>query len=116
MSVTSAEQRAAAARPTTTATSILYAATLAAAGVTHVSPPSVFARKLTPDGVLYEVSFTIGNYGDGKKAEHAVIKSILQCMRDADTAISFPRAARLPSRAARASPTARSSTWCSRSA
>ena len=97
---------------------ILYAATLAAAGVTHVSPPTVFARKLTPDGVLYEVAFTIGNYGDGKKAEHAVIKSILQCMRDADTAISFPRAARLPSRAARASPTARStsSTWCSRSA
>ena len=71
---------------------ILYAATLAAAGVTHVSPPTVFARKLTPDGVLYEVAFTIGNYGDGKKAEHAVIKSILQCMRDADIGISFPKA------------------------
>ena len=70
---------------------ILYAATLGAAGITHVAPPSVFARKLTPDGVLYEVSFTIGNYGDGKKAEHAVIKSILQCMRDADIGISFPR-------------------------
>jgi small-conductance mechanosensitive channel/CRP-like cAMP-binding protein len=70
---------------------ILYAATLAAAGVTHVSPPTVFARKLTPDGVLYEVSFTIGNYGDGKKAEHAVIKSILQCMRDADIGISFSK-------------------------
>lgn len=71
---------------------ILYAATLAAAGVTHVSPPTVFARKLTPDGVLYEVAFTIGNYGDGKKAEHAVIKSILQCMRDADIGIAFPKA------------------------
>ncbi len=70
---------------------ILYAATLAAAGVTHVSPPSVFARKLTPDGVLYEVAFTIANYGDGKKAEHAVIKSILQCMRDADIGIAFPK-------------------------
>ena len=28
---------------------------------------------------------------DGKKAEHAVIKSILQRMRDADITISFPR-------------------------
>jgi small-conductance mechanosensitive channel/CRP-like cAMP-binding protein len=71
---------------------VLYAATLAAAGVTHVSPPTVFARKLTPDGVLYEVTFTIANYGDAKKAEHAVIKSILQCMRDADIGIAFPKA------------------------
>lgn len=71
---------------------ILYAATLAAAGVTHVSPPTVFARKLTPDGVLYEIAFTIGNYGDGKKAEHAVIKSILERMRDADIGIAFPKA------------------------
>ncbi|CAN5910403.1 hypothetical protein BH11PSE3_BH11PSE3_30220 [soil metagenome] len=71
---------------------ILIAATLGAAGVTHVVPPTVFARKLTPDGVLYEVAFTIPNYGDGKKAEHAVIKSILQCMRDADIGISFPKA------------------------
>ena len=70
---------------------ILYAATLGAAGVNHVAPPAVFARKLTSDGVLYEISFTISNYGDGKKAEHAVIKSILQRMRDADITISFPR-------------------------
>jgi small-conductance mechanosensitive channel/CRP-like cAMP-binding protein len=69
---------------------ILYAATLAAAGVTHVSPPSVYARKLTPDGVLYEISFTIGNYGEAKKAEHAVLKSILQCLRDADISLSSP--------------------------
>jgi hypothetical protein len=34
--------------------------------------------------VLYEVAFTISNYADGKKAEHAVLKNILQCMRDAD--------------------------------
>ena len=70
---------------------ILYAATLGAVGVEHVASPTVFARKLTPDGVLYEVSFSISNYGDGKKAEHAVIKSILQRMRDADITISFPR-------------------------
>jgi small-conductance mechanosensitive channel/CRP-like cAMP-binding protein len=71
---------------------ILYAATLGAAGVEHMTPPTVFARKLTPDGVLYEVAFTIPNYGDGKKSEHAVIKGILQCMRDAGIMISFPRA------------------------
>lgn len=71
---------------------ILYAATLGAAGVTHVVPPTVFARKLTPDGVLYEVAFTIPNYAEGRKAEHAVIKSVLQCMRDADIGISFPKA------------------------
>src|SRR4029453_15714285 len=70
---------------------ILYAAPRAA-WVTHMSPPTVFARKLTPDGVLHEVAFTIGNYGDGKKAEHAVIKSILQCMRDAHIGLSFPKA------------------------
>ncbi|MBL6616149.1 MAG: mechanosensitive ion channel family protein [Reyranella sp.] len=69
---------------------VLYAATLAAAGVTHVSPPSVSARKLTADGVLYEVSFTISNYADGRRSEHAVIKSILQCMRDADISVSAP--------------------------
>jgi small-conductance mechanosensitive channel/CRP-like cAMP-binding protein len=71
---------------------ILYAATLGAAGIDHVVPPTVFARKLTPDGVLYQVAFTIANYGDGFKAEHSVIKSILQCMRDADITISFPKA------------------------
>jgi small-conductance mechanosensitive channel len=70
---------------------ILYAATLGAGGVEHVAPPTVFARKLTPDGVLYEVAFTISNYADGRKAEHAVIKGILQCMRDADISISFPK-------------------------
>ena len=69
---------------------VLYAATLAAADVSHVSPPSVSARKLTADGVLYEVAFTISNYADGRKSEHAVIKSILQCMRDADISISAP--------------------------
>ncbi|MDP1748218.1 MAG: mechanosensitive ion channel family protein [Reyranella sp.] len=71
---------------------ILYAATLGAGGVAHMAPPTVFARKLTPDGVLYEVAFTISNYADGKKSEHAVIKGILQCMRDADITISFPKA------------------------
>lgn len=55
-----------------------------------MSAPSVFARKLTSDGVLYEVGFTIANYADGRRAEHAVLKSILQCMRDADINVSAP--------------------------
>lgn len=63
---------------------ILYAAALGAPGVVHVVPPTVFARKLERYGVVYEVAFTIPNYADGKKAEHAVIKNILQCLRDAD--------------------------------
>src|SRR6185436_19156713 len=60
-------------------------------GVKHVAPPTVFARKLEKDGVLYEVTFTISEYADRKKAEHAVIRSILQCMRDAGIGVSFPK-------------------------
>ena len=70
---------------------ILYAAALGAAGVKYVAPPTVFARKLERDGVLYEVAFTISDYADAKKAEHAVIKSVLQCMRDAGIGVSFPK-------------------------
>ncbi|OAN48441.1 hypothetical protein A6A04_20120 [Paramagnetospirillum marisnigri] len=70
---------------------ILYAATLGAGGVSHIVPPTVFARKMERDGVIYEVGFTITNYADGKKAEHAVIKNILQCMRDAGITVSFPK-------------------------
>lgn len=70
---------------------ILYAATLGAAGVKLVAPPTVFARKMERDGVIYEVGFTISNYADAKKAEHAVIKNILQCMRDAGITVSFPK-------------------------
>ncbi len=70
---------------------ILYAATLDAAGIKLVAPPTVFARKMERDGVIYEVGFTISNYADGKKAEHAVIKNILQCMRDAGITVSFPK-------------------------
>lgn len=62
---------------------ILYAAALGAAGFKQIGSPSVLARKMERDGVLYEVAFTIADYADGKKAEHAVIKSILKCMRDA---------------------------------
>ncbi len=55
-------------------------------------PPRCSPASSRPTACSHEVAFTIGNYGDGKKAEHAVIKSILQCMRDADIGIAFPKA------------------------
>jgi len=70
---------------------ILYAAALGAAGVKHVAPPTVFARKMERDGVVYEVGVTIAAFADWKKSEHAVIKNILQCMRDAGITVSFPK-------------------------
>ena len=70
---------------------ILYAAVLGAAGVRHYCEPTVFARRMERDGVVYEVAFTITHYADAIKAEHAVIKSILQCMRDAEITVSFPK-------------------------
>ena len=78
---------------------ILYAAALGAAGVKHVAPPTVFARKFERDGVLYEVCVTISDYNDAKKAEHAIIKSVLQCMRDAGVGVSFPKTGMIQSAA-----------------
>ena len=69
---------------------ILYAAVLGA-GVQLVSPPVVVARKLERDGVLYLISFIITAYTDGMKSDHAVVKNILQCMRDAGITVSFPK-------------------------
>ncbi|MBF0340775.1 MAG: mechanosensitive ion channel family protein [Magnetococcales bacterium] len=70
---------------------ILYAAVLGAVGVTYVGSPSVTAIRIERDGVVYLVTFIISNYGDRWKADHAVIKSILQCMRDAGITVSFPK-------------------------
>ena len=70
---------------------ILYAAVLGATGFRQVAAPTVFARRLERDGVVYEVSFTIADYNEDKKSEHAVIKSILKCMRDAEITVSFPK-------------------------
>lgn len=75
---------------------ILYAAALDAPGVVHVGPPTVFARRMERFGVVYEVAFTIPNYADGKKAEHAVIKNILKCMRDAN--VTSPGGTRVANR------------------
>ena len=70
---------------------ILYAAVLGAVGVQQIDLPTVFARKMTQDGVLYEVAFTIKDWAQDKKSEHAVIKSILKCMRDAEITVSHPK-------------------------
>ncbi|MBF0190963.1 MAG: mechanosensitive ion channel family protein [Magnetococcales bacterium] len=71
---------------------ILYAAVLGAVGVNYVvGSPSVTAIRIERDGVVYLVTYIITNYGDRWKADHAVIKSILQCMRDAGITVSFPK-------------------------
>jgi len=67
---------------------ILYAATLGAIGVKFVSPPYVYARELTDSGVKYEIQYVITDYRDRKSAEHAIIKSVLECMRVANITIS----------------------------
>lgn len=77
---------------------ILYAAALGAPGVKHIGSPTVFARKMERDGVLYEVAFVITRYDDRKQAEHAVIKSILERMRDAGITVSFPKSEVIHSR------------------
>ncbi|WP_163484839.1 hypothetical protein, partial [Escherichia coli] len=53
--------------------------------------PAVNARRMERDGVVYEVAFTIANVADGKAAEHAMIKSILERMRDAGINVTFPK-------------------------
>ena len=70
---------------------ILYAAALGATGVTYVGSPSVTAIRIERDGVVYLVTFIITEYADRWKADHQVIKSILQCMRDAGITVSFPK-------------------------
>jgi hypothetical protein len=67
---------------------ILYAATLGAVGVKFASPPQVFARELTDSGVKYEIQYVITDYRDRKMSEHAIIKSVLECMRVANITIS----------------------------
>ena len=67
---------------------ILYAATLGAIGVKFASSPYVYARELTDSGVKYEIQYVITDYRDRKSAEHAIIKSVLECMRVANISIS----------------------------
>lgn len=69
---------------------ILYAAALAA-GVKLMAQPTVSARRLERNGVVYEIAFTIPNFADFKKAEHDMIKSVLNCMRDARIMVSLPK-------------------------
>ena len=70
---------------------ILYAAALGAVGVNYIGSPMVVARRMERDGVVYQIGYTITDFGDGMMADHAVIKNILQCMRDAGITVSFPK-------------------------
>lgn len=69
---------------------ILYAAVLGAE-IKLTRPPVVTARRLERDGVIYELLYTIVDYDEDRKSDHAVIKSVLNCMRDAGITISFPK-------------------------
>ena len=75
---------------------ILYAAALGAVGVTYIGSPSVSARRLERDGVVYQIAYTITNFGDGMMSDHAVIKNVLTCMRDAGITVSFPKSEVIP--------------------
>lgn len=77
---------------------ILYAAALGASLVLKV-PPVVSARRLERDGVVYEIAFTIPDFADFKRAEHEMIKSVLNCMRDAGITVSFPKIENIPAAA-----------------
>ncbi|NGZ05810.1 MAG: mechanosensitive ion channel [Magnetococcales bacterium] len=70
---------------------ILLAATLSAEGVKFDAPPSVLAKRMDRDGVLYAIAYTITDYLDGAKADHAIIKSILQRLRDAGIHVSYAK-------------------------
>ncbi|OYU46855.1 MAG: hypothetical protein CFE31_19510 [Rhizobiales bacterium PAR1] len=69
---------------------ILYAAALGS-GVAMIGAPAICARKMERDGIVYEVAFTIGNIADGKNMEHAMIRSIVERMRDAGITVTFPK-------------------------
>jgi small-conductance mechanosensitive channel len=77
---------------------ILFAAALGASGVKHVRPPAVNARRMEKDGVVYEITFTITNHRDTKSAEHAIIKSVLNCMRDAGIMVATAKSEVIHSR------------------
>jgi len=67
---------------------ILYAATLGASGVKLAAPPIVSAMEMTDTGVRYEVRFILQDYRDLVLSQHAIIKSILECMRVANITVA----------------------------
>ena len=70
---------------------VLYAGVLGASGIKQEKPPNIFARKMTQDGILYEVQYFISNKTNGLKADHAIIKNILESMRRSDISVALPR-------------------------
>lgn len=70
---------------------ILYAGVLGATGLKQEKSPNIFAKKMNPDGILYEVQYFISNKTNGLKADHAIIKNILESMRRSDISVALPR-------------------------
>lgn len=69
---------------------ILYAAALGS-GIAMIGAPAICARRMERDGIVYEVAFTISNIADNKNMEHAMIRSIVERMRDAGITVTFPK-------------------------
>lgn len=67
---------------------ILIAGVLGAVGVKLAEPPTVQARSLNRTGITYAVDYVITDHRDGGSADHAVIKSILNCMRVANVSVA----------------------------
>lgn len=78
---------------------ILYAAALSS-GVELAAPPVVSARRLDPEGVVYEISFLIVAFRNWKRCEHEMIRSVLRCLRDARITVSLPKTENISDRAA----------------
>ena len=70
---------------------ILLAAVLDAERISLVGPPTVHAVRMEPDGVVYEIDYVIVDNALGKDSEHAVIRSVLSRLREANLTISYPK-------------------------
>ena len=70
---------------------ILLAAVLDAERVILAARPTVHAVRMEPDGVVYEISYVITDNAAGKDSEHAVIRSVLSRLREANLTVSYPK-------------------------
>lgn len=69
----------------------ILSAGVLAAGVSYVAAPRVHAVRLERDGVLYAIRYVIEDNNDALAADHAVIRSVLERLRDAGIGISYPK-------------------------
>jgi small-conductance mechanosensitive channel/CRP-like cAMP-binding protein len=70
---------------------ILLAGALGATGFTHVIAPRVHAIRLERDGVLYAIRYVVPDNGDALAADHAVIRSVLERLRDTGIGVAYPK-------------------------